>query len=441
MEATQRTGWLSGSRVYVLTMLTLIYVLNMVDRKIITIIQEPIKLEFGLADWQLGLMTGFAFAAVYAVAGIPLARFADHPTIRRVDIVAAALVVWSAATAACGLAQNYTQMLLSRFAVGIGEAGSGPSSQSLIADHFGRHERGRAMGVFALASPIGIAFGLSIGGVMADLFSWRTSLLLVGLPGIALAIVFRRTVAEPVRGLSEGRSGGVLVRPTLLAVVRTLLRKKTFVLLVSGGCFAAFGNLGVQYWFPSFFMRSFDMTLGQVGFAWGFASGLAGMVGTFAGGWLVDKFGKKSPRYILIVPAIAMTVLLPFHIGAVLSGEWHFALILLLVPTALGTVWVAPNMVLNQGLAPLAMRSTVVAISTFLVNMIGLGFGPVVLGYVSDLFTAAYGSNEIGLRYALIAMSPSYLIAAALFFAGSFFVARDLEPVPAGEPAPKAGPH
>ena len=435
MHAPQPTksassGWLSGQRVYVLSVLTLIYVLNMVDRKILTIIQEPIKKEFALADWQLGLMTGFAFAAVYAVAGIPLARFADHPTLKRVDIVAAALVVWSAATAACGVAQNFTQMLLARLVVGVGEAGSGPPSQSLIADHFGRHERGRAMGVYALASPIGIAFGLSIGGVMADLFSWRTSLLLVGLPGVLLAILFRKTVPEPVRGQSEGRSGGVLEHPSFVSVVRTLLRKKTFLLLVSAGCFSAFGNLGVQYWFPSFFMRSYGMTLGQVGFVWGFASGLAGIVGTYAGGWLVDRFGKKSPRYILLVPAAGSAILLPFHIGAVLSAEWHLALVLLLVPTTLATLWVAPNMVLNQGLAPLAMRSTVVAISTFLVNMIGLGFGPVVLGYVSDLFTAAYGSSEVGLRYALIAMSPSYLIAGVLFFAGSFFVERDLEPVP-----------
>lgn len=418
----------ASGRVYVLVMLTLIYIMNMIDRKIITILQEPIKHEFNLHDWQLGLMTGFAFAAVYAIAGIPIARYADRAQVKRVDVIAMALVVWSAATAACGIAQNYMQMLLSRLAVGVGEAGSGPPSQSIIADHYAPHERGRAMGVFALASPIGIAVGLSVGGYAADLFSWRVALLLVGLPGIILAIVFRMTVREPVRGLSEGRREGAIERPSFGAVVATLMRKRAFLFLVTGGCLAAFGNLGVQYWFPSFFMRSFGLTLGQVGLAWGFASGLAGLVGTFAGGWLVDRFGQKSPRAILLVPAAGMVVIIPFHIAAVLSSEWHAALVLLLVPTCLATLWVAPNMVLNQGLAPLAMRATVVAISTFLINIIGLGLGPVLLGYVSDLFTASYGSSELGLRYALVAMSPVYLISALCFFMGSFYVARDLEP-------------
>lgn len=285
------------------------------------------------------------------------------------------------------------------------------------------------MGVFALASPIGVAIGLSVGGYMADIFSWRAALLIVGLPGILLAIIFRMTVREPIRGLSEGRKGNDIERASFMQVIATLARKRTFLFLVTGGCLAAFGNLGVQYWYPSFFMRSFGMSLAQVGVVWGFASGLAGLVGTFAGGWFVDRLGKKSPRAILLVPAAGMIITIPFHIGAVLAGSWVVALSLLLVPICLSTLWVAPNMVLNQGLAPLAMRATVVAISTFLINIIGLGMGPVLLGYVSDLFTASYGSSEIGLRYALVAMSPVYLVSAACFVAGSFYVARDLEPV------------
>jgi MFS family permease len=427
------SGGLAGGRGYILVMLTLIYIFNMIDRKIVTILQEPIKAEFHLADWQLGLMTGFAFAALYAIAGIPIARYADRPSTKRVNIITAALVVWSGATAIGGLAQNYIQLLLARFAVGVGEAGSGPPSQSIIADLFRKTERGRAMGLFALASPIGVAVGLAVGGYMADLFSWRVAILLVGLPGVLLAVIFRLTVKEPMRGHVDGQTVDPADRPTFGEVLRTIGRKRTFVLLVSGGCLAAFGNLGLQYWFPSFFMRSFGLSLGQVGLVWGAASGAAGLIGTFGGGWLADKFGARNPRAILIVPAVGMMIALPFHIAAVTSTEWHVALVLLLVPTMMTTLWVAPNMVLNQSIAPLAMRATIVAISTFLINIIGLGLGPMALGYVSDLFTHAHGSSEIGLRYALVAISPIYLASAACFLAGSFFVARDMEGGP-GEP-------
>ncbi|GAA4819169.1 MFS transporter [Sphingosinicella ginsenosidimutans] len=413
-------------RAYVLVMLTLVYIMNMIDRKIVTILQEPIKHEFGLMDWQLGLMSGFAFATLYAVAGFPIARYADRPTSNRVNIISGALVAWSAATALGGIAQNYIQLLLARFAVGIGEAGSGPPSHSIIADLFRLSERGRAMGLFALASPIGIAAGLSIGGYVADHFSWRVALLLVGLPGLLLALVFRATVIEPRRSQAVGQARPA-DRPGFLETLRTIGRKRTFQLLVTGGCLAAFTNLGIQYWYPTFFMRSFGLTLGEVGLAWGVASGTAGVVGTFGGGWLADKFGKNNPRAILLVPACGMVLALPFHIAAVTAAEWHVALALLLVPTTLTTLWVAPNMTLNQGLAPLAMRATIVALSTFLVNLVGLGLGPMGLGYLSDVFTSSYGSTEAGLRIALIAISPVYLLSGLCFFAGSFFIPRDLE--------------
>lgn len=425
---------LASGRTYVLVMLTLIYITNMIDRKFVTILQEPIKREFHLADWQLGLMTGLAFAALYAIAGIPIARYADRPRTKRVDIITISLVVWSGATAIGGIATNFTQLLLARFVVGIGEAGSGPPSQSIIADHFHSHERGRAMGMFALASPIGGAVGLAIGGYFAQMFSWRAALLLVGLPGVLLALLFRFTVREPIRGQVDGNRSRNLKHASFLDVLKTLSKKRSFILLVAGGCMGSFASLGLQNWFPSFFMRSFGLSLSKVGLWWGLASGAAGFVGTFGGGYLADKLGVRSPRAILLVPAAGMLIALPCQILAVMATEWHIALYLLLVPTTFSALWIAPSMVLNQGVAPLAMRATVVAISTFLVNMIGLGFGPMVLGAFSDFFTASYGSSEVGLRYALLAISPIYLISAGCFIAGSMFVADDLEPVPTALP-------
>ncbi len=419
-------GILRRSRNYTLVMLTAIYVINMIDRKIITILQEPIKAEFHLHDWQLGLMTGFAFAMLYAVLGVPIARLADRGG-NRTAIVAASLAFWSLMTAVCGLAQNYWQLLAARLGVGVGEAGSGPASMSLIADHFSHGDRGKAMGVYALASPIGSALGLALGGQIAHLYGWRVALLVVGLPGLALAILFKFTVREPQRGQADGRAPAALERTSFIGVLKVMLRKPTYVLLMCGGCTAAFSTLGLQYWFPSFFVRSFGLSLSQVGFIWGLSAGVAGLLGSFGGGWLADKFGKKIPRAILLVPAAGMILALPFHILAVTAGNWVLALVALLVPTALNTLWVAPNMVLTQGLAPLAMRATSAAISTFVINLIGLGLGPVLLGLISDVFASHSGSAEVGLRHALLAVSPIYVISAVCFFLASRSVARDLE--------------
>jgi MFS family permease len=428
MSPAPASAAVRASRSYMLTMLTLIYIVNMVDRRFMPILQEPIKREFGLRDWQVGMVSGLAFAACYAVAGIPIARLADRRSFKRVDIVTIALVMWSAATAFGGLAANFIQLITARFMVGIGEAGSGPPSQSIISDLYRPHERGRAMGVFALASPLGGAVGLVIGGYIAQTLNWRAALMLVGLPGVLLALIFRSTVSEPRWGDAAARDKDKFASVSFVTVAKTIARKRSFLWLIAGGCFGSFTTLGLQSWLPSYFIRSFGLSVGEVGLVWGLASGVAGFVGILGGGFLADKFGVRHPRAILIIPAIGMVMAAPCQMLAVMVHQWHTALLLLLIPTALSAVWTAPSMKLNQGIAPLAMRATVVAINTFLVNMIGLGLGPVVLGAVSDLFAASAGNTEIGLRYALIAMSPIYLLSGLCFFIGSRFVEKDLEP-------------
>jgi len=416
----------SRGRTYTLCMLTLIYAISVMDRKIITILQEPIKREFALSDWQLGLMSGFAFVSLYVVLGIPVARAADRG-VNRVSIIAYSLIIWSAATAACGFVQNYAQLVASRIAVGIGEAGFGPPAQSLIADHYVPTERGRAMGIFALAAPAGIILGLGLGGAVSQAFGWRVALLLVGLPGVLLALILKLTVKDPRNSEAAEAPAARPTASSLREAAKVMAAKRSYVLLLCGASTGAFANLGLQSWYPSFFVRSFGMSLGAVGVTWGIAAGVAGLLGAYGGGWLADRFGARDPKFVLLVPAVAMLLSIPFQIVAVLAGSWLLALLFLLVPTALNAMYIAPTMSLNQSLAPTSLRATSAAFSTLVVNLVGLGLGPVLLGLVSDIFASIAGDTGEGLRLALIAISPLYLLTAACFALASRSLARDLD--------------
>ncbi len=419
-------GAFRAHRSYVLALLLVIYAFNIIDRKILTILQEPIKAEFHLADWQLGLLTGFAFALLYTVLGIPIARWADGGG-KRVNIIAGALAIWSVMTGLCGMANSFMHLLLARVGVGIGEAGCSPPAMSMLADFYPRSERGRAMGIYALGLPIGTAAGLAMGGWLAQQYGWRVALMAVGFPGVVLAVLMKLTVKEPPRGFAENRKAGPVERAPLGQVLKVMLGKPTYVMLLVAGSLGAFCSLGLQFWFPSFFMRAYGMSMTQVGLWWGLSAGAAGLLGAFGGGWLADRFGARDPRYILLLPAIGLLIGMPFQIIAVMSPSPMVALVCLLVPTTMNSLWTAPNMVLTQSLAPLSMRAMSSAISTFTTGIIGLGVGPMLLGLSSDLFAKAAGSAALGLRYALIAVAVVYIAAAASFVIASRTVHKDLE--------------
>lgn len=411
-------------RGYVLAMLVLVYVFNFVDRNIIVILQEQIRAEFQLKDWQLGLMTGAAFGFFYTTLALPIARIADLG-VARTTIISVAIAGWSLMTAAGAFAQSYTHLLLARVGVGIGEAGSGPSSMSMIADLYPRRQRGRAMAIYAVGIPLGSMLGLVFGGWVAQTLGWRNALLVIGLPGLLVALLFKATVREPPRGLSEGAVAPPQAMK-LSEVLRTMLHNRTFRQVLAAGSLAALCNLNTTLWFAPFFMRTHGMTIAQVGLWWGLVTGFAGMAGILLGGYLSDRLGGLDPRRIVMVPMAGMLLIIPFFYAAVTVDSAMLALAFMIVPTILNSIWIAPNMALGQSLTPVPMRAMAGASMSFVQNVVAGMLGPLLIGAVSDLLTTEFGSAAEGLRWTLIAMGALYLWSALHFWLASRTITRDL---------------
>jgi MFS transporter, Spinster family, sphingosine-1-phosphate transporter len=409
-----------GYKRYALVILLVVYTFNFVDRQIVTILQEQIRKEFDLQDWQLGMMTGLAFAMFYTVLGIPIARLADRGA-NRVNIISIALAFWSLMTALCGLAQNYVQLLLARIGVGVGEAGCTPPAHSLISDMFEKAEVGRAMGVYAIGIPLGGMIGMIMGGWIAEEWGWRTALLVAGLPGIALAIVVKLTVKEPPR---KNRVAGD--SPPIGKVFATMLGKPAFLHLALASGLCAFVGYGIGAWLPPYFQRSFGFNAFEAGLTFGLMGGITGIIGTYLGGWLGDRYGAKNPKAFLLIPAVALIASLPLHVLALMSGNWMIAIGLLIIPSLLNNLWIAPAFAVTQGLAPVAMRAVAAAILLFVMNLIGLGLGPMALGYVSDIARGlADGDRAVGLRWSLILAGLIYIWACLHLWLAARSVEKD----------------
>ncbi len=417
-------------RAFVLGMLVLVYVFNFLDRQIVTILAEPIKNDLGLNDTQIGLMTGLAFAIFYTVLGIPIARLADRAN--RVNIIAIALVVWSGMTALCGMAQNFTQILLARIGVGVGEAGCSPPAHSLIADYFPPEKRASALSIYALGIPIGSILGLLAGGWIAELYGWRMAFFLVGLPGIALAIVVKMTVLEPLRGMSDpSRSGAAAEQPALGETLRTILSNRTIVHIAMGGALTSFVGYGLGQWLPAYFMRWHGMGIGETATYFGLVLGVASAIGTLLGGTLADRLAKRSTRMYAWLPAAGVLGAFPFYVAAMLSGNPYVAIAILVVPSLLNSLWLGPAFGTIQNLAPTRMRALASAILLFILNIIGLGLGPFLVGVMSDLLAPRLG--EESLRYAILIATVAYFWAGAHFLLASRTISGDLEKAAAAD--------
>jgi predicted MFS family arabinose efflux permease len=405
-------------RRYVLTALVVVYAFNFIDRQILGILAVPIKAELHLSDTRLGMMGGIAFALFYTFLGIPVARLADRSS--RTWIMTIALGLWSALTAACGMAQNFTQLFLLRLGVGVGEAGGVAPAYSLICDYYPPAERARALSLYSFGIPIGSALGLVAGGVLSTLINWRAAFFLVGAAGLVLVPIFRLTVREPARGLFDGAPAND-TKPTLLAVGAVLFRKPSFWALALGAASSSMMGYAAFFWFPSFFHRSFGLSVYNASVDFGAIYLAGGLTGMWLGGVLADRFGASHKGAYAAVPAVAFACVLPFFVVALLSTSLPLTLGVLIVPVALSLAWLGPVLAAVQHLVPATMRTTASAIFLFINNLIGIGIGTFAIGALSDAMQYRFGAES--LRYAILAGSGFYLVAAAFLL----FAARRLE--------------
>ena len=409
-------------RKYVLTMLVVVYIFNFLDRQIVTILAEPIKVDLDLNDTQIGLMSGLAFALFYTILGIPLARLADRA--RRVDIITMALIVWSGMTALCGMAQNFSQMLAARIGVGIGEAGCSPAAHSLIADYYPPEKRASALSIYALGIPIGSIIGLLTGGWVAEFYGWRVAFFVVGAPGFLLAIVFRMTIREPLRGMHDAQTVQNQQQPPLGATLKTLMQNKTLFHIAMGGALTAFAGYGLGQWLPAYFIRVHGLGIAETATYFGLVIGVASAVGTFMGGSIADRFARKDPRIYVWLPAAGVLLAFPFYVVAMLSNNPYVAIAILVIPGFLTSLWMGPVFGTVQNIAPMRARALASALLLFALNIVGLGLGPLMVGVMSDLLSGAY--PEDSLRYAIIIATTAFVWSAVHFFLAGRAIRADL---------------
>ena len=408
---------------YVLFLVVLVYVINFIDRQIFAILVEPIRLEIELSDTQLGLLGGIAFAIFYTLAGIPIARWADVG-VRR-NIIALALVIWSGMTIFTGTAKSFGTLIIARIGVGIGEAGCSPPIHSLLSDYFPPEQRGTALSIYALGIPIGAAIGTLLGGWIGAEFGWRMAFFVVGVPGILVAVLVRLTLREPPRGFSESKplEGSQISKdPTvpLKQVLSFMWSLKSFRHLSFAGSLHAFVGYGVGLFLPSFFMRVHGFSLKETA-TYLFLLGLTGMIGTFLGGYLGDRYGQKDKRWYMGIPGIATLASVPFAAMFYMADDPQTALLFAIPGFILGPMYLGPTFAMTQTLVTPAMRAMASAILLFVLNIIGLGLGPVAAGALSDFLKPDYGVESI--RYSLFILAVFGNLWAALHY---YFASRTL---------------
>jgi predicted MFS family arabinose efflux permease len=380
---------------YVLALLFVAYVFNFIDRQILGILLESIKRDLALSDTVMGLLTGPAFAIFYATLGLPIARLADL-WVRR-SVIAIGLFLWSAMTAASGLAQNLLQLASARIGVGVGEAALSPPAHSLIADYFPLERRATALSLYAVGIHVGTWFGFKGGGWLDDTFGWRTAFLVVGLPGLLLALLVRATVREPVRGVNDPGHVG-LPPPPIRQVFAALWKLRSFRHLSMATGLAAFAGYAFSVWAPTFLRRVHGFSASQAGDL-GWAIGIGGAVGSILAGRIADRMGRRDARWWMWVPACATIGPLPFTLTFLLHGDPIAALFWSTPGLAIAAFYQGPTFSTVQNLAAPQMRSVASGLMLFITTMIGYALGPPTIGLLNDHVFSDRGIEAV--RYSL----------------------------------------
>lgn len=424
--ASPATGVSAQTRT-MLWILLIVYIFNFLDRQIVNILAEPIKADLGLSDTELGLLAGPAFAVFYALLGIPIARYADKEGTNRVRLISLALAIWSAMTAVCGLAQNFVQLLFARIGVGVGEAGCTPAAHSLISDSVAPEKRSSAIAFYGLGVPIGSLLGLIIGGIVNDLYGWRIALMLVGLPGLLLALVVLFVMREPrhSRTAEAAAAAAATVPLSTGEAMREIFASRAFVYILIAASVTAFLGYGKGLWTISFFIRSHGLSTTEAGLSMAVVLGLAGVAGTWLGGKFADKFGARDKRHILTFPAYGMAVAAPVLFLGYLTEDWRIAVALLVLPTMLNAAYYGPAYGCVQGLVQPRARAVAASIMLFGQNLIGLGLGPFLFGVLSDALQPLAGQESV--RWVLYGAAWLGLIPAFFFWRASLRLKAELK--------------
>ena len=407
---------------FVLVMLTIVYAFNFIDRQILVILQEPIKLEMGLSDAQLGLLSGFTFAVIYVTAGIPIAYWADRSNRR--NIVAAALTIWSGMTAISGLVQNYAQLLLARVGVGLGEAGGSPPAHSMISDYYPPKQRATALSFYTSGIYVGILIGYAFGGILAASFGWRTAFLIVGIPGVIFAAVLFATVREPLRGRWDQNSGAV-EKPGLAETLNVLRQRRAFWYVALGCAMTSFVAYGNGNFLPSFLIRNHGMEIADVGLVLSLAAGVSGAIGTIGGGLLADRLVGRDRRWYTWVPLLGVGLSVIPGYFYLLWDHTPTVLAVLFFNSTVNSLYLGPSIAVSHTMVPPHMRALTSAVLFFVLNMIGLGLGPFLTGLNSDLLADVSGPEN--LRHAMLITSTLGLSALFFFWKASRHLISDLE--------------
>ncbi|MBJ18111.1 MAG: MFS transporter [Deltaproteobacteria bacterium] len=380
-----------------LGILSLVYAINLLDRQILSMLLVPIQEDLGVSDTALGFLTGTSFALFYATAGIPIARWADRGT--RTHIIAIGLVLWSAATAACGLARSFAHLAIARVLVGVGEAAGSPPSHSLIADYFPPERRARSLALYTMGASVGLGLGYALGGSLGERFGWRITFFVVGVPGVLMALVVRFGMKEPARGASEGR-GDIDAQPPMGMALRQLAGIRSYRHIALATALYNLASYGFMMWVPTFLIRVHEVDRTESGVWLGLIAAGCGLAGAYTGGWLADFGAARDRRWFCWLPACAGLLATPFIFAFLLVDTGELALLCYAPITFISATWSAPTFAAVQGLVPLRMRSMASAVLLFVLNLIGLGLGPQFVGILNDLLGDRYGLEAI--RYSLL---------------------------------------
>lgn len=390
-----------------LSLLLLAYIFNFLDRQILGILAGPIIEDLELTDAEFGAIAGLAFAILYSVLAVPLAMIADRTS--RSRVIAGSLAVWSAFTALCGTAVSFWQLFIFRLGVGVGEAGGVAPSYALIADYFPPERRARALSIFSLGIPLGLAAGTLIGAYLAAWIDWRAAFLTMGIAGILLAPV----MLYFVRDVPRAKRDTVNMR-ALLRTFPMVASKPTFWLMAFAASLSSLAGYGLALWTPTVLQRSFGLEMIERGQFLAAIFLIGGTAGVFAGGWLADRLGQGDRTWYAKLPAIAWLVTAPLFVAGLMAPEAWMAWLLLLIPNALNILWLGPVTTAVQHLVTRPLRATASASFLLINNLIGLGVGPTLIGGLSELFSERFGNES--LRYAAVSVVGFYVLAAILMF-------------------------